>query len=233
MGEDMVQPNPSAGSASSQELQDNIALGLWEEDESVLNTILTHYGPPIIKALMKMFTPYLNAQDCEDILSVAVLRLWEARATYDEKKASVRTLLYKIAVNYARDVLRSGWHRVREMEQQTKPDLLEELAVYDRHAAQIGAEADDPPPAGHKVEESKLMRDFREVFGSLPKIQQNILEQDALAGGEEVDAAALGERLEEIPAVTIRVYRKRAKDTVKAEMKKRGHNLDRKGTRHE
>lgn len=229
----MEQPNPSARSPSNEDLQDNIALGLWDGNESVVEAILTHYGPVVEKALMKKYAPHLGAEDCEDVVCEAISRLWQARSTYDDKKAKVKTWLYKIADNCAKDVLRSGWHKAQEREQGKEPDLLEELATYDRHAGQHEPDEDDPLNGGMQAKESKLMQDFRQVLSSLPETQRLILEQDALAGEDGVDTAVLGARLGGIPAATIRVYRKRAKDAVQAEMKKRGHNLDRKGMNHE
>ncbi|MCK4991768.1 MAG: hypothetical protein KAS29_14820, partial [Bacteroidales bacterium] len=72
--------------------------------------------------------------------------------------------------------------------------------------------------------DSKFNRDLRAIINNLPDIQQKIVWAFALAPEGEINAPILSKELG-YPAGTIRQYLKRAKDTIRAEMKKRGHDL--------
>jgi len=204
--------------ASEQELQDYIALKVFDGDESALTDILEHYGPRLEKWLLKAFPGALRVEDAEEIISDAVRRFWSYRKKYSDTKASIRCLLHVIARRRALDVLSQGWQRARGLEVDVEKDFMDWQYMENRH---VGA----PNPPDEKTPESqeRLRLAVRETMAELPELQRKILEHDALAE-DEVDASELGRRLGGIPGGTIRTNRSRGKDAFRKGMKKRGYD---------
>jgi len=89
-----------------------LALALLDNDESALDEILCLYGPDIIESLYSRFSKRMGAlryEDIEDVVSVALGKLWKARSTYDDTKQSIRVWFYCIAEHVALDVPKHGW----------------------------------------------------------------------------------------------------------------------------
>jgi len=81
-----------------------LALALLDNDESALDEILRLYGPDIIESLYSRFSKRMGAlryEDIEDVVSVALGKLWKARSTYDDTKQSIRVWSYCIAEHVA------------------------------------------------------------------------------------------------------------------------------------
>jgi len=206
--------------SSEQDLQDAIALKVFDGDESALTDMLVHYGPRLERALLKRFGGELRVEDIEEIISDAVRKFWSARTKYDDKKASIRWLLYVIAKRLALDILKLGWHKARSLELNVEKEFLEGQYVDGRHPGT--ATADDSPVSEETARRDKAVRDtLAEITNPL---QRQILEHDAFAE-DEIDAAELGRRLGGIPAGTIRVNRARAKEAFKEGLKKRGYDV--------
>jgi len=201
-----------------QNLQDTIALKVFDDDESALTDILKHYAPRIEKALLKRYGGFLAAEDIEEVVSDAARKFWEARGSYDDRKGSIRAFLYMIAKNRALDVLRLGWQKARQLEMSVEKEFLENACVDTRCP---GSVIEDSEPSGANAERDKAVR---ETLAEMPDVQRRILEEDAMAE-EDVDAAELGRRLGGIPSGTIRVYRMRAKEAFHKGMKRRGYEL--------
>ena len=206
--------------SSEQDLQDAIALKVFDGDESALTDILVRYGPRLEKWLLKRFGGKLSVEDIEEIISDAARKFWAARAKYDDKKASIRWLLCVIANRLALDVQKHGWHKARSLELNVEKQFLEGQYVDGRHPGAIIA--DDPPASEATAQRDKAVRDTLVEITNL--LQRQILEHDAFAE-DEVDAAELGRRLGGVPAGTIRVNRARAKEAFKVGMKKRGYDV--------
>jgi len=100
----------------------------------------------------------------------------------------------------------------RQLEAANGHELLAE------RAAAVSVSTDSPRPT------SKLLSDLGKVVASLPDVQRRILIAKSLAPDGEVTAGILGEELG-LPEGTVRVYFLRAKQKVKQEMARRGHNL--------
>ncbi len=201
-----------------QNLQDTIALKVFDDDESALTDILKHYAPRIEKALLKRYGGFLAAEDIEEVVSDAARKFWEACGSYDDRKGSIRAFLYMIAKNRALDVLRLGWQKARQLEVSVEKEFLENACVDTRCP---GSVIEDSEPSGADEERDKAVR---ETLAEMPDVQRRILEENAMAE-EDVDAAELGRRLGGIPAGTIRVYRMRAKEAFRKGMKRRGYEL--------
>jgi RNA polymerase sigma-70 factor (ECF subfamily) len=206
------------GPTSEEDLQDAIALKVFDDDETALTDILMYYAPRIEGALLGVFEGRLTAEDIEEVVSDAVRKFWKARGSYDDRKGSIRAFLYVIAKNRALDVLRLGWQKARQLEVSVEKEFLENACVEECHLGSV-PEEELPSEARAKLEAA-----VRETLAELPDAQRRILEEDAMAEGD-IDAAELGRRLGGLPAGTIRVYRMRAREAFRKGMKKRGYEL--------
>ncbi len=185
-------------------------------DEQTLAEILNLYGPFVIAILRSRFRGVLNAGDIDDVLSIALFRLWQARGQYDERKSSLRVWFLRIAENAARDVLKVGWHKARRKEISTDPPRLAEHA--------------DPRKNGHpEAADAQMLThprhgDLREILTNLPDHQRKIILADALARDRVASSEFLAAELD-IPASSVPVYRKRAIEKIRKELRRRGHDV--------
>jgi RNA polymerase sigma factor (sigma-70 family) len=195
------------------DVQDEVAIQLWDGDETVLEVILDEYAPSIMKSLGYRYSLF-STEDLEDIVCEAIKRLWAKREKYDDSRGSIKALLYRIADNIAKDILKSGWQKLQEKREYCDNKTLEELAiVYTDEEDKISKDYDSP-----------FNVDLREIIDSLPEVQQKIIKAFALAPEGEINSAIIGRELRR-PAVTIRVNFKRGKEKICSEMKKRGHDI--------
>lgn len=157
----------------------------------------------------------LTWEDIEDVVIIALRRLWDARKSYDDKKQTLRAWFYCIAENAAKDVKKLGWHKASRLERRPGQDWLEEDP---KCAAPAPAEA-----VGEK-EESKEMRDLRTVVNNLPDVQRRIILADSVSRDDVAASADLAAELG-IPVAYVKVYRQRAMSTIRREMRRLGHNI--------
>ena len=205
-------------SLTPQELQDEIALKIFEDDESALSDILLNYAPPIISIMTKKFKDQLNEQDIEDIVSISLMKFWNKRQSYDDKKGTIKAFFYIIAENTAKDYLRLGWYKAKQKEVILEKEYIEQSLVCEEHTNQLNHDTDCDEPS------DETTKAIRQALDELPEIQRKIILADTMAGCE-ISSAELGKQLGGIPATTIRVYRKRAKEALYQAMKKRGFNI--------
>jgi RNA polymerase sigma factor (sigma-70 family) len=196
------------------DVQDEVAIRLWDGDKTAWELILDEYVPSIIKSLGYKY-PSFSSEDLEDIVCEAIKRLWAKREEYDDSQGSLKALLYRIADNVAKDCLKSGWQKLQEKTEQCDGMRLEELAAVD-------VDQDEDEVSGDY--DSPFNADLRQIVNSLPEVQQKIIWAFALAPEGEINAPMIGRELG-YPAGTIHVYRNRARDKIRAEMRKRGHDI--------
>jgi RNA polymerase sigma factor (sigma-70 family) len=196
--------------------QPDLGERLRAADEQTLAEILRLYGPFVIAILRSRFQGVLNAGDIDDVLSIALFKLWQVRENYDGMKSSLRVWFLRIAENAARDVLKFGWHKARRKEVSTEPPRL--------------AEYTDPRKNGRPetIESEMLARpkhsDLREILENLPEHWRRILLADALARDSVASSEYLAAELD-LPASSVPVYRKRAIEKVRKELRRRGHEV--------
>lgn len=198
-----------------------LALALLEDDKGALDEILRCFGPAIIKSLQDRYVTrmrLLRYEDIEDVVSIALHRLWEARADYNDRKQKLRVWLYCIAENVAKDVLKHGWHKAWRLERNPGSDWLDEKQDHS---------CPDPatPPSGkEKRAQSKLAADLEKSLNKLSHDYRVIVLADAEARDGKASNDFLADELG-IPAAHIRVYRPRAYAALRKEMKKLGHDI--------
>lgn len=200
--------------------QPDLGERLRAADEHTLSEILRLYGPSARAILRSRFRGVLNANDIDDVLSIALFRLWQARETYDSMKSSLRVWFLRIAENAARDVLKFGWYQARRKEVATDPPHLAEYR---------DTRSPDPPdhsaePYPTNVLDRPEHNDLREILADLSEPLRRIVLADALARDRVASSAYLSEELG-IPASSIPVYRKRALEKIRKELRLRGHDV--------
>ncbi|NQV27754.1 MAG: RNA polymerase sigma factor [Rhodopirellula sp.] len=208
--------------------QPEIGQRLISGDENALEAALRAHGPPVRALLRRKFFGPLTDTDFEDILAMALYRMWQYRTRYDPARASLRVWFYRIAENVTRDVLRHGWQKARQLEVVFEPLALS--AVIDHRTTESSPEADsqekspsdETTPNNHTPQNTRpIGDDLIEVLKLLPEAQRKILLADAESSNGKVASRGLASELG-IPASTIRVYRRRALEKVRSEMDRRG-----------
>ena len=198
--------------------QADLTQRLLDSDELVLDEVLQLYGPMIIAVMSQRYHNVLRDTDVEDALSIGLFRLWKSRHRFDEHKASLKVWFFRIVENSIRDLLRHGWHKARALEVATDAELLGTVDGQ-THTSQRNEEDRCTGSCP-----TNLQLDLREIVSKLPEAQRRIITADAATPEGTADSKALGKELN-LPASTIRVYRKRAMDRIRSELAKRGHDV--------
>ena len=203
----------------------DLAARLLEDDQSCLEELLRSFGGGILALLRRRFYDVLREEDFEDVLSMGLFRLWNARQRYDVAQASLRVWLYRICENAARDVLRMGWQKARALEI-SSDELLLGCSTARTDVLSVRDDVDHVSVNGmaalHVDELSAVHLDLNDVLSDLPEAQRIILLADAATRDGVACSQRLGDELG-LPAATVRVYRKRALDRVRRELIARGH----------
>lgn len=194
----------------------NLGTRLRAGDEDVLEVILRTHGPPILALLRQRFIGPLTATDFEDVLAAALFRIWQHRARFDPTQASLRVWFFRIAENLARDVLKHGWHKARQLELSTEPLLLAEAVDRRRPNGESDVDVLDVELPVLRVPPELL----RELLALLPENQRRIVLADADSRDGVVASHDLASELG-IPPSTVRVYRRRALERLRREIEQR------------
>lgn len=190
-------------------------------DEQVLDAILQTHGPPILALLRQRFGGPLTSTDFEDVLATALFRVWQHRMRFDPRKASLRVWLFRIAENLARDVLKHGWQKARQLERSTEPSRLAETVDRRSSVTHDLAHEDFAHDAARRVDLAVSTELMRELLALLPETQRRIVLADAESRDGTVASQQLAQELG-IPPGTVRVYRRRALERLRREMELRG-----------
>lgn len=208
------------GTASHKSSDENIALRLWDGDETVLAELAVEFGPQLEIALKKKYG--ICSEDAEDSVAAGILCFWKIRDRYDPSR-SLRAFLYRIvdriALKHKTGHLK--WQMQRNRERIIDPDLLAELVSVNE---QVETGTKSEPSKEH----SKIVQD---AISTLSETERKVLVAYADAGDKsEIDSTKLGIKLGlelngiPIPGGTIRQQKKRAIEKMKAELTKRGYN---------
>ena len=165
-----------------------------DPDDAWVRLVMGRHAPSV-GAWLRLRYSILTAEDVEDVVVIASVRLWAVRERFDAEKASLRTWFARIADNAARRLIASGWARARQLE--VSLDELEHPATSDNR------NFDEP------AEETCQARQVRQALDRLPEAYRTILLADACANGRVASAEFLSQELQ-IPVGTVRVYRHRA-----------------------
>ena len=206
-------------------LNEDIILRAWDDDESVLGQLVLDDAGTLERAIANEFRR-LSAEEVADVIAEAIKRFWEWRHKFDGQR-SIRACLYRIANNVASELVsgRLKWQKSRNLESSV------DQAQFEEYQDNSDSRLDEI-----EIKHPQICDDLYQVIQQLSEIQQAVIWAYGLAGDFELDASDLGRELGKkykngvpIPAGTIRQHKKRAKDTITSEMKKRGYDLERLG----
>lgn len=189
---------------------------LRDGDERVLEAILRIHGPPILALLKQRFVGSLSITDFEDVLAVALFRIWQNRSQFDPKLATLRVWFFRIAENTARDVLKHGWHKARQLERSVEPEFLSAVIDIRSPEQPVSKVNGTPTSVSQRIPSEQL----HELLSLLPENQRRILLADANSPDGIVASRDLARELG-IPQGTVRVYRRRALESLRREIERR------------
>jgi RNA polymerase sigma factor (sigma-70 family) len=187
---------------------------LKDGDEQVLEDILRQIGPQVRAVLLKKYSGVLGEADFDDALSLGLYRVWNSRNRFDETRSSLRVWFFRIVENAARDILRVGWHKAKALEVNGHAGILDRT---------VQPEPTEPPDADNRPP-TVLQMALRDILGSLSEAQRTIVMADAASRDGTANNAWLAKELG-LAASSIRVYRRRALEKIRNEMRKRGHEV--------
>ena len=177
-----------------------------------LEDVLRALGPTIRAVLLRKYSGVFSYDDIEDILATGLHRLWAHRDSFDPSRGSLKAWFFRITDNCARDILKHGWQKARQLE----------VAGYEVADAAVSRERD----ASDDSQQSDAMPNstifvIREILELLPEAQRKIVLADSLVKDETASSDFLAQELG-LTASTVRVYRKRALDRIRRELEQRG-----------
>jgi RNA polymerase sigma-70 factor (ECF subfamily) len=179
-----------------------LARRLAEGDSEVLGDILRVLGGRTERVLRLKLPGLLTKADYDDVLSVALFRVWQRRGQFDARRASLERWFYVIARNAAIDVLRARSTRPEV----TLGDKADTLAASSRSTDDAGSQLTE--------RESARRRQLENALQSLPEVDRRIL----LSGRTESE---LSKELRLSPGA-IRVRRSRGKRKLRKLLKDDG-----------
>ena len=186
-----VEAAQSALAEESHRLAKQLANG----DESALEFILREYGPAVRGLLARKYCGVLGEGDFEDVLAIALFRVWQHRERFDPGRASLKAWFYRIATNAARDVLRYGWHKARSLEVSYEAASLASVSVTEAGDVFSSDENEMESDDVENPEHEEVRQLLREVLATLSEKQRRIVLADAASKEGKVPSQELSDEL--------------------------------------
>jgi DNA-directed RNA polymerase specialized sigma24 family protein len=202
-------PTPSLGSSPACDSNGR------QPPEEMLSTIFDRLGPAIMRDLLARYRGLLREADAHDLLAITAARAWSAWERFDPAKGSLAAWVRTIAVHATANALASGFLRHRCRERSISLSSFRDLKDG------ASAPGDDEAPDDDGGPTARPRSALLEIVATLSPAQRAILMADAASPQGTADTHALARELGLSPA-SIRVYRMRAKQTVRAEWECRG-----------
>jgi len=201
-----IEPNQPLADAAQSPASDAVPATA----EQQLEQIIREHASAVRDILIPRYRGGLDPSDIDDVVAVTANRLWTHRSEFARLR-SPRAWFVRIADNVARDVLRFGWQKARQLEISAEKPYLESFSPAEEQ------ESPEPDP--------ERARMVRELVEQLPEKQRKIIWADALSRSGNIPAEDLARELD-IPAGTVRVYRKRALDRLRKLLTEHGLSPD-------
>lgn len=198
-------------------------------DEAVLEVLLREHGAAVRACLTRRFPTRLDYGDFEDILAIALFRVWSRRSQFDPARGSLRAWFYRIAINVTKDVLRFGWQKARQLEVRIESATVAHAVPWwptglssetsEARERQVPLESGDGARESRDGEtpDERLQHELRRILQELPEAQRRIVLADAASREGKVSSQHLAKELG-IPPGTVRVYRRRALARLRSEL---------------
>lgn len=207
---------------SAQVDNQDIILRLMYGSEDGLRQLLKAYGPKVKGALMRRFAGILDGEDVDAVINLAACKARKSINGFRHHDGNLGGWFYRIAYNAAIETIKGEQPARRHIPEEYEP--IDELAE-DRASAICDAEGGGNGDGdGDGEADRRLLRDFDECINALPNQQRRIMLADRAVGGS-ADAGFLAKKLNTAKG-TIYVQRSKAHETLRQEMRKRGHFRD-------
>jgi DNA-directed RNA polymerase specialized sigma24 family protein len=162
---------------------DDLALKMSYKDVGALLEFQRRHYRKVKGALLRQYYGVLDEYEVDWVLNEAVLKVYEKAERFDSKKGTLLEWFATVAVNTARDLLRSG-----PQEKSRPPDFIDECGAY-RPRLPYDDDVEDGPAL-------KAMLHF--IDTKFRGLQQKVLLADLAAGGE-ADIKWLAEKFSSTP----------------------------------
>lgn len=173
---------------------------LLNGNPDALKLLLKKFGPHVRLLLIRKCKGVLRPGEIEDVLMIAVEKIWSARTDFDPKKGSVVAWYRQIALNAAADLTRCNWCRQRQREREWEASDLDLLPA---------ARPQTSPAATEESGQLTWLRKLQAALRRLPALYRRILMADACSSTGKLGSGELAERNGVAPS-TIRSSRHRA-----------------------
>jgi RNA polymerase sigma factor (sigma-70 family) len=190
-------------SVEENRLRDEIAERLVNNEEVALDMVLHHIVPIVLPSLCRGLGYDFNDPTVEDIISMALFRLWQSRSRFDPKKGSIGAWFYVIARNVAIDLKRL----------EKRPEPLEFLP---RFTAIPRSDAASDPARQRAV--------LEKVLDKLTNRQRRVIEVELLGDDAPVSMSELADELGLSPGA-LRALRFRAMQKFRRALDEQGYDL--------
>jgi DNA-directed RNA polymerase specialized sigma24 family protein len=213
-----------------------LAARLVANDESACGEILREMARPATVTVLGKYY-WLTLEDCDDILAIAVRRLWEKRSLYDPSIKSLDKWLLMIVMRAAAKMVRRTkdmrgvqFVPISERDGDDDGDPLDDFhpngEMKNEHL--IDAEVCSPPlePADEceEPERDPLHRDIDRIIGELGQVDHRILFTWSGANGDRSWTPTLAAELG-ITQSSLRVRLFRIRKRICSELRKKGHHM--------
>jgi len=183
-------------------------------DPEVVSALLEAFGAAIQRRLARRYRGVLRPGEIEDVLMIAVERLWIRRECFDPSRGSLGGWLGRIAEHVAADIVRTPWCQARLQERQVESTRLLALEAP-------GGDYVSEGDAAASTTCRAAVEALRAALDRLPAGQRRILLADAVAAGGTARSESLGAELG-ITASAVRSRRQRGLARLRRELPQPG-----------
>ena len=184
---------------------------LRQGDQNALAEVRKLHAPWVAAVICRRY-PVFSEADVDDVLAVAVFRLWQGRHRLDRAKGQLSALFCRIALRTAADVCRHGWQKARRLEVP-----IDSLCGIEPAAKLADTESS-------AIATPKKIEDLRRIIDTLPDSYRQIVLADIGSRDQVASVEYLAAELDAAPG-TVRVYRARAYATIRKEMQELGYEV--------
>jgi RNA polymerase sigma factor (sigma-70 family) len=143
----------------------------------------------------------LNANDAQDVAQEVFIKVYKQLHQFDAKQASIKTWIYRIAINTALDFLKA---------KKTKKRFGFLVSIFDTDAPQLESKSLHVDHPGIQLEQKEALEKLMKIIYELPENQKTAIILSKIEGLPQQEVAVLMDK--SVKAVESLIQR--AKDTI-------------------